>query len=219
MPNVAVVSFLWGEWPEDRPELGVCYVRRLMESLYRHSTVPFDWFNFGDSMYGTPLPEEFRSLRWNLKKMFMFSEMAGLWQYEWVVAVDLDVVITGSIDFLLQHRSEDLVTCRGAYLNQNPGGSVVAFDPNELWVNKLLSFLMSNRKEVEAETRGSERKYYHKLQETDWGGDVSYWQDIYPGKILSYKVDGYQPGASLIRFHGKPRPHQVDEGWVKEYWR
>ena len=47
------------------------------------------------------------------------------------------------------------------------------------------------------------------------------WQDLYPGKIGSYKADGLQEspkGFAVCAFHGIPKPHEVD-GWVREVWR
>jgi hypothetical protein len=216
--KVAVISFLWGEWPEDNPRLGAEYVRKLHSSVLRNTLTPFDWVNFGNLINSRAIPSEFSQYRWNLKKMFMFSEEAGLKGYEWVVALDLDLIVTGSLDFILKCRSTDLLTCRGAYLNQNPGGSVVAFDPNQQWTTEIAEYLRRNKKAVEELTRGSERKFYHILKDLGWL-NIRYWQDLYPNTVLSYKVDGYQPGASIVRFHGKPRPHQVNEQWIKENWR
>lgn len=215
--KVAVVCFLWGSWPIDRPELGREYVRKLKSSVLRNSETPFDWYEFGD--FGTPLPKMFKGLRWNLKKMFMYSSESGLSDYEWVVALDLDMVISGNVDFLFQHRSRDLVTCCGAYNNGDPGGSIIGFDPSQLWTQALSSYLRYHKEGIESITRGSERKFYKLLSNIDNFLRIQYWQNLFPGKIVSYKVDGYLPEASIIRFHGKPRPHQVDERWIKENWR
>ena len=84
MKKIAVGCFLWGEWPEDNPSLGREYVRKLKNSAARNTTVPYDWFEFGD--YGMSLTKEFRDYRWNLKKMFMFSEESGLREYDWVLS-------------------------------------------------------------------------------------------------------------------------------------
>jgi len=217
MKNIAVGCFLWGEWPEDDPSLGREYVRKLKNSVDRNATAPYDWFEFGD--YGTPLTKEFRGYRWNLKKMFMFSEESGLRDYDWVVILDLDIVIIGNLDFLLEYQSSHLVTCRGAYQWQKPGGSIIGFDPKREWCENLVLFLRDHKTMVEKETRGSERKYYHMMSGDMIFGEIRYWQDLFPGKIVSYKVDGYVPEASVVRFHGKPRPHQVKEFWLEENWR
>jgi hypothetical protein len=175
--------------------------------------MPYDFIPFGIPAY--PIGEEFADLKWNLKKMFMFSGV--LFKYEWVVCLDLDLVITGMVDFLTTHRSENLVTCRAAY-SDDVGGSVVGFDPRQPWCDSLFTIILGAREVIESRTKGSERKFYRYLKENKVI-TVEYWQDLYPGKINSYKVDGYTSDASIVRFHGKPRPHQVDHSWVKENWR
>jgi len=40
--------------------------------------------------------------------------------------------------------------------------------------------------------------------------------------MCSYKrhcANGPPPGASVVAFHGSPRPHEVDAPWVKEAWQ
>jgi hypothetical protein len=42
--------------------------------------------------------------------------------------------------------------------------------------------------------------------------DPVFWQDLFPGEILSWKVDcntGIPPQARVVYFHGLPRPWQV----------
>jgi hypothetical protein len=44
-------------------------------------------------------------------------------------------------------------------------------------------------------------------------------QDVFPGLFASYKlITGPPPKASVVVFHGEPRPHEVD-GWVAEVWK
>ena len=47
------------------------------------------------------------------------------------------------------------------------------------------------------------------------------WQDMHPGKIVSYKADVMPPGerAAVVCFHGVPKPHEVKDGFVMEHWR
>lgn len=65
----------------------------------------------------------------------------------------------------------------------------------------------------------------------DVGGDQSWierhtlgatLQDIFPGEFVSFKKDcgKYPPkGARVIVFHGEPRPHDVQDGWVPDVWK
>lgn len=46
-------------------------------------------------------------------------------------------------------------------------------------------------------------------------------QDEFPGMFASYKLDcrdGKPEAASVVYFHGKPRPHEVQDNWVKASW-
>ena len=45
-----------------------------------------------------------------------------------------------------------------------------------------------------------------------WAGEHAYWQDDFPGKVVSYKVHcqhGLPEGAAVVCYHGHPRPHQT----------
>lgn len=51
---------------------------------------------------------------------------------------------------------------------------------------------------------------------------VRYWQDEFPDKVVSYKVHcpngSLPPKAHVVCFHGKPRPTDVGDLWVKDHW-
>jgi hypothetical protein len=43
------------------------------------------------------------------------------------------------------------------------------------------------------------------------------WQDVLPGAVVSYKAHcrhGLPEGASVVCFHGKPRPWQIKRDWI-----
>jgi hypothetical protein len=222
-PRVAVVAFWWGGWPENRPDIGQEYVTRLKMAVEANTTEPHNFFIFTDhnKYFNWPadipvnshlMSTRFWEAEWNLKKLSMFSKQAGLWYYDWVVALDLDIVIRGNIDFLLRHRSKELMTCRGAY-TEDIGGSIIGFDPHQLWCDDLVDWFDKNEPRITKATKGSERKCYRMALAEKVLPSVKYWQWDYPGKILSYKVDGIKNGAPIVRFHGMPRPHQVKEVW------
>ena len=45
-------------------------------------------------------------------------------------------------------------------------------------------------------------------------------QDLYPNQIASYKVSGglLAPQTRICCFHGRPRPHEVTDGWPQALW-
>lgn len=231
MNRVAVICFWWGQWPEDNPGLGKYYIHKLRSMVARNTTVEHDFLVYTDGdkyrnknllkdFTVIPITREFEQYKWNLKKLSMFDKSSVLHAYQWVVALDLDMVITANIDFLLTHRSVGLMTCKGAYTD-DIGGSIIGFCPRAEWPSYMVDYIRSDPKEIERRTGGSERKFYRLFFNEDILKDmVTYWQDVYPGKVLSYKMDKYQNGASVVRFHGNPRPHEVvdQHGWIRENW-
>ncbi len=167
------------------------------------------------------LPLDVPDWQWNLKKMFLYKPNNGLWGR--VLAFDLDVVITGSLDDIASYQG-DFATCEAAYHSGRAGGSLLGFD---LGSNKkmgslgslLYEPLLTNSRGVENKTGGSERKWFN-LQLKN---KMEYWQKLFPNQVASYKVDcknGLPEDARVVRFHGKPRPHEVNQRiWMKEYWR
>jgi hypothetical protein len=54
------------------------------------------------------------------------------------------------------------------------------------------------------------------------GAACSYWQDIVPGQVVSWKTDcqaGVPPAARVIAFHGRPDPHEVSDPEIDRHWR
>lgn len=51
----------------------------------------------------------------------------------------------------------------------------------------------------------------------------AYWDDLVPGAIQSWKV-GLNQGppredTKMVYFHGKEKPHTIQQDWIKEHWR
>lgn len=38
------------------------------------------------------------------------------------------------------------------------------------------------------------------------------WQDVCPGRVVSYKAHGVTPDAAVVIFHGRPKPRDI--GWT-----
>src|SRR5207302_304818 len=52
--------------------------------------------------------------------------------------------------------------------------------------------------------------------------DADFFQDLYPGQVLSYKLHCQKrppfPGSRIVCFHGIPRPHEVSDLPWMEAW-
>lgn len=47
----------------------------------------------------------------------------------------------------------------------------------------------------------------------DYIGHCDKWQDVLPGAVCSFKVN-YSDAATVVCFHGKPRPFDVKRPWI-----
>jgi hypothetical protein len=128
-----------------------------------------------------------------------------------VLFFDLDTVIIGPLDDLVAevHKHDFLIlrdVYRGKIRQMAMQSSImgwrgdmsevyVAFEKNaQDWMNRL---------------RSDQDYLEHAI------GRATYWQDVLPGALLSYKVDvqgrGVPNDAKVVFFHGQPRPWQQDE--------
>jgi hypothetical protein len=201
--------------------MGEEYVNRLYRGVRRNLSRPFRFICYTDrldsSSWSEPDIEVFAmdvpDWRWNLRKMILYKPNNGLTGR--VLAFDLDIVITGSLDDIAAYDGT-FATCEAAYRPGRAGGSLIGFQSG--WgYEELYRPLEVDYKGVERMTHGSERKYLNgKLTKR-----MDFWQRLYKGQIVSYKVDckkGLPDEARVVRFHGRPRPHQVEDEWVKRNW-
>jgi len=129
-----------------------------------------------------------------------------------VIFFDLDTLITGRLDELAAYDGPFAIL-RDFYRPSGMQSSVM------LW------------------TAGEQREIWESYAEAGWpmrdpGGDqlwierhacegkIRFLQTLFPGMFVSYKqINGIPEKASVVVFHGKPRPHEVTTGWVPEVWK
>lgn len=224
-----IVLFWWGNWPNGNSDLGSTYIVNLVSALKRHmpDTVDYRVILFTDdpsvAVDGVDVRtlEVPNGLRWNLKKMFMYSDQADLRKH--ILCLDLDCIVVGDMSPLvaqvLSLNQKLLITCAGAYKRNKLGGSVIGFKTGSKLRRLLWDPLMGEKRSYyEDATKGSERKYLQRMLSPR---QVGMWDKYLPNAVLSYKRDCQNrlpAGASVVRFHGKPRPHQVEDQWVQENW-
>ena len=230
-----IVAFWWGEWP-GKDGKGEEYVLNLFEGIKKHlpKGLSYQFVLFTDRTSINGLPENIvvrslkvpDSLKWNLKKVFMFSKESGLEGP--TICFDLDSLILGDLNPLLKlvynlknKPGNYIITCEDAYSLGRAGGSIVGFLPSPELEKVLWEPILVDRKSIEISTRGSER-FYYRQKSKNGKLHILFWEKLIPGKVFSYKRDcgnGEPKGVSVIRFHGLPRPHQVDRSWVKQIWK
>lgn len=224
-----VVCVWWGD------KFSVDYVYNLKSMVERNTTVPFRFVCYSDK----DIPGiETKRLKpgiegwWN--KLQMFDPAMKVSDY--VLYFDLDTIITGNIDWLMNYNTwfmgiEDV----GAVNPHQPHLKNVLQTGVMTWEHDAnshiyLDFIM-NYDRIKNQFRGDGEylntkinPYHRKLL-----------QHVFPGKLKSYKYDIY-PGppkkdVSIVCFHGRPSIVQATEiavttpmrtyepqKWIKDYW-
>lgn len=220
---VNVVCFYWNG--SDRPgwtdrKLAKEYILKLYNGFNRNTTVPFTFHcittlePFTDSINFISL--EVPSYLGCLPKFSVFNPNHNFKGR--VFACDLDVVVTGNVDAILSY-SGTLATRSTFKGRKESGGDMVAFEGGQYsWIWEEF---INNTDEFVRFTEGRERwiyRYHSKLE-----GKVKFLQDIFPDQIFSYKnhirrTKVLPNNARLVSCHGKPRPHQINEDWIKDNW-
>ncbi len=228
---VNVVCFYWKG--TDRPgwdniDLGFEYILKLYNGFKRNITIPFKFHCLtsvpmdtvfekidGDIEYDGIVFHKLESPSWLgcLPKYSMFNSIYNFKGR--VFACDLDVVITGNMDDILSYDGE-FSTRRTFHGKPESGGDMISFEGGTYqWI---WDQFVENTWGIEDFTQGRERWVYrysmHKFP---------FLQDLFPNQIYSYKNHvnqgrGLPDDARIVSCHGKPRPHNIDEDWIKENW-
>lgn len=128
-----------------------------------------------------------------------------------VVFLDLDTVITGRLDEIVAYDGP-LAILRDFYRPDGLQSAVMAWragDYSEIWDGyEAAGCPMDNP--------GGDQSW---IERTQIASAVRL-QDQFPGAFVSYKqISGPPERASVVVFHGNPRPHDVLTGWVPEVWK
>lgn len=204
------------------------YINNLFLGATRFTKTPFKFICFSNEELPDLLHEiEVRKFKMAttkgvLPRMYMFSSEANL-MGSTVLSLDLDVIITGPLDNLLNYNGQ-FCTRKSWTKGEETliDGDVMCFRANDTMRQLFWEPLVQVPVLVEAITQGRERAWVRHC--TKHWESVDTWQDLIPGEVLSYKYHVMEnaivpKGANIISCHGYPRPHQITQGWRMEYWK
>ena len=222
---INVVCVFWGNKFSEE------YVHKLKSMVERNTSVPHRFVCYSDKKIEGI---ETKLLRpgifgwWNKLQIFDGS-LSGR-----IVYLDLDTVITGNIDWLLNYTGsfagiEDL-GCVNAHQKHLIGvlqTGVMSFDSARMdWV--WTEFMMKQQWIV-PQFRG-DGEYLNSII-----SKPALLQRLFPNKIKSYKYQVYPDkieGTSIVCFHGRPSIEQAirepvttalgtynPQPWIKDYWK
>jgi len=229
MRPLNVICFYWnGDRWNANDKLASRYVNNLYRGVARNLTLPFHFVCFSNESLNLDDSIEQRSFespftKGVLPRLYMFSEQAGLMGCQ-VLCLDIDIIITGSLDDIASYRGEFCARSKFAPGQEHKiDGDIIGFHANEENEERFWYKALNNPANVLNLTGGRER-YWIRHVVGEQGGDR--WNRLYPGQIMSYKrhvrLNNKVPNnARIVSCHGEPRPHVLAKKhqWAKECWK
>jgi hypothetical protein len=191
------------------------YLLNLHAGVVRHLAQPFDFAAITDQagyVPGRAYQSDPRLPGW-WQKLLLFHLTRKQPPEHRNLFIDLDSVITGSLDAIVDGYSKADIAMPRNWAPSGHGGwqsSVI------LWRGGTNANLYdTNTSADRARLWGDQEWITERLGETVG--------EIRPGLVASYKYHarnlGRPPeGASVVTFHGDPKPHQAPEAWVQNAW-
>jgi hypothetical protein len=136
--------------------------------------------------------------------------------------LDLDSVIVGSIDPLAAYDGPFCIV-RRYDSDRGYGSAVMSIAPDfgravwDRFARDPVAAIAHCRRHADPPWNSGDQRW---LELTVPQADC--WQDVAPGHVVSYKLhcrEGLPPAARIATFHGRPKPHEAPENWVREHWR
>ena len=131
-----------------------------------------------------------------------------------VLYLDLDTIIVGNLEEIINNSLQyEFVAIRDFYKDQRM----------ERTLGSGVMFWTGDMRYIYEEFLKDPERHMKECTTTRWWGDqgfiektiknnVVYWQDVFPKKIVSWKVhckNGVPNGAAIVAFHGKPKPWEI----------
>lgn len=155
-----------------------------------------------------------------LPRLHMFSREAGLFGHQ-VLCLDIDVVIVGALD--------DILAYDGRFCTRSkfkPGehhkldGDIMSFRADRKTEQIFWQPFVNDVVGAERFTQGRERYWIRHVA----GDFADRWDHVAPNQVVSYKwhVRPHKrlpKQARVVSCHGIPRPHEITDTWIKEFWK
>ena len=229
-----VVCFYWLGDRWQNSGLGPEYINKLFRGVSRHLSAPFQFICFTNEQVQDQLDEGITTKPINFPKMdgsvnlprqYMFCLDSGLREGDQVLALDLDLVIVGSLNDIASYDGE--FCARSKFKNPHKlDGDIVGFRPSEELEELFWNRLIRDFDGILQRTRGAERYWFRETVGRYFeDGDCDRWEELCPGQIVSFKANmKHNPhklpnNARIVSCHGNPSPHQMQHEWSKEHWK
>lgn len=195
---------------------GAEYVANLAAGIDRHLTTKHNKVCFTDDPATVPPGVRARMLPkglsgwWNKLALFRRD---GFAPGERVLYLDLDTVVTGSLDDIAAYSGRFAIM-RDVFRPDGMQSAIMAWEAGALghiWE----TWERAGRPQF---NKLGDQSFIEQMQP-----EADRLQDLFPGQIVSFKKDcrpiaGIPPDARIVAFHGLPRPHEVEDRWIRDHW-
>lgn len=196
---------------------GSLYVNNLYDMILRNVPVglQYRFICFTDNTEGLdgwienkPLPEANLKGWWN--KLSLFKK-GVLEEGEQVFFFDLDTLVISALDEIFTYRGS-FCALSDFYRRSYLGSGLMSWKPEDnydiwdKWVAAGKIWLSAG-----------DQTWIQQIRKT-----YDKWQEVFPEKVISYKshCKPYPTqNASIVCFHGEPRPHNCTQNWVQDIWK
>lgn len=204
-----VVCIKWGDAFDPH------YVNALKRGVERNLSLPHRfvcWTEDENGVEAECLPFTHPEHKGWWQKVFLFEKRADMEGPR--LFFDLDTVIKGPIDDMA--AATEFTMLRDFYQRDRAASGMLMI-PDEFGEQVVERYL--------ADPIAAQDRCSGVLGDGHWI-DINveskrFWQDDFPDKVISYKVhcqDRLPRDASVICFHGRPRPHEITELWMGKLW-
>lgn len=216
------------------------YVEKLYRSCMRNSTKDFTFTVLHD---GKNYNLKENNVKYISVEPMKFLSNHNLWWYKMQafrsdVAVadqnlllDLDIVVVNNIDKFWEYNNDKFVIIQDFNRHWFPNysrsnSSVVKFNPNRAEI--IYNAYAQNPIEYAKKFRGDQDWFDEHVKDKVWWPKkwaMSWKWEVYNGGIIESNSERYYDvvtnidnDTSLLVFHGKPDPHNVDNPIINENW-
>ena len=176
------------------------YINRLRDGVAEHCHTDYDFVVVKPERELLGLAKGF----WIKLELFKKGRFDGP-----VVYLDLDTIIIDDVTELFTYPHEFTMGTDWNKKRPSPNSTFMAWDGRQDFSHLNTSLDVVTLKRFQRGGHWGDQWFiYEKL-----GQPITWLESIFPGTLISYKFsvleNGITPGAKIVAFHGRPRPHEI----------
>jgi hypothetical protein len=223
-------------WDGNNNYYSIDYINKLYNSVKRHSTISLDFVLYiGPDASNSGLLDKLivgvkvfqTGLKYWWSGMMFWMKNPPLVETETLLYMDLDQVIVGNIDDLVNYPSDhcymkDYPASMCPKGKENDGNATVSLIRNGVGHAVWEEYDSKGRPEWNPLNPPHHRLFPLAAQGIMNSSKIPH--DVFPEEwIPSYKwnviKNGLHKDCKTVSFHGRPKPHECEAQWIKDNWK